>query len=101
MSSPIAQLIQFISENNGINDKVKLSALVVAKFSLIKDRSVYYNDSFAIRFSQAMTSSFSNTVLALSNLQKFDSKPFFVCVVCPELNHMLTRIVTNKYKRQL
>lgn len=89
MSSPITQLIQFIKENDGINDKAKLATLVANKFSLTKDRSVYYNDSFAIRFSQAMTTSFSNTILALSNLQKFDSRPFFVCVVCRDLNYML------------
>ena len=89
MSSPITQLIQFIKEKDGINDKAKLAILVANKFSLTKDRSVYYNDSFAIRFSQAMTTSFSNTILALSNLQKFDSRPFFVCVVCPDFNYML------------
>ena len=89
MNTQITALIQFIREQDGINDKAKLSALVASKFSLTKDRSVYYNDSFAIRFSQAMATSFSNTVLALSNLQKFDSRPFFVCVVCPGFNYML------------
>lgn len=89
MSSPITQLIQFIKEKDGINDKAKLATLVASRFSMTKDRSVYYNNSFAIRFSQAMTTGFSNTVLALSNLQKFDSRPFFVCVVCPDFNYML------------
>lgn len=89
MKTQIDALIEFISEYDGINDKAKLTRLVAEKFGLVKDRSVYYNDSFAIRFSQAMTTSFSNTVLALSNLQKFDSRPFFVCVVCPKLNYIL------------
>ena len=89
MSNPITQLIEFVKEKDGINDKAKLATLVADRFSLTKDRSVYYNDSFAIRFSQAMTTSFSNTVLALSNLQKYDSRPFFVCVVCPTSNYML------------
>ena len=78
MSSQISTLIQFIRKNDGINDKAKLTKLVSDEFQLTKDRSVFYNDSFAIRFSQAMTTNFSNTVLALSNLQKFDSRPFFV-----------------------
>jgi len=89
MSSQINALIQFIRQYDGINDKAKLTKLVSDKFQLTKDRSVFYNDSFAIRFSQAMTTSFSNTVLALSNLQKFDSRPFFVCVVCPRFNYVL------------
>lgn len=89
MSSQISTLIQFIRKNNGINDKAKLTKLVSDEFQLTKDRSVFYNDSFAIRFSQAMTNNFSNTVLALSNLQKFDSRPFFVCVVCPNFNYLL------------
>lgn len=89
MNNHITDLVHFIKKYDGINDKSKLSILVAKEFSLIKDRSVYYNDSFAIRFSQAMTTSFSNTVLALSNLQKFDSRPFFVCVVCPKFNYML------------
>lgn len=55
MISPITQLIEFIKEKDGINDKAKLATLVATRFSLIKDRSLYYNDSFAIRFSQAMT----------------------------------------------
>ena len=89
MKTKIDDLIELISKNDGINDKNKLSEIIVNNFNLIKDRSVYCCDSFAIRFSQAMTTSFSNTILALSNLQKFDSKPFFVCVVCPNINYVL------------
>jgi len=89
MKTKIDNLIELISKNDGINDKNKLSKIIVDQFDLVKDRSVYYCDSFAIRFSQAMKTSFSNTVLALSNLQKYDSKPFFVCVVCPNINYVL------------
>ena len=89
MKTKIDDLIELISKNDGINDKNKLLKIIVNNFNLVKDRSVYYCDSFAIRFSQAMTTSFSNTILALSNLQKFDSKPFFVCVVCPDKNYVL------------
>ena len=31
----------------------------------------------------------SNTVLALSKLQKYDKKPFFVCIVTPDTNYIL------------
>jgi len=89
MNQEIDSLVKFISDQDGINDKTKLTDLVVEKFSMIKDRSVYYNNSISIRFSQSKTNGFSNTILALSNLQKYDSKPFFVCVVCPTRNYLL------------
>jgi hypothetical protein len=89
MNAIINELVAFITQHNGINDKSRLSSLVSMQFHLIKDRSVFYCNDFAIRFSQTKTGSFSNTILALSNLQKFDSKPFFVCVVRPTCNEIL------------
>jgi hypothetical protein len=47
-----------------------LTSMVVKQFNLARDRPVYYNDTFALRFSQATNSSFSNTILSLSALQK-------------------------------
>lgn len=44
-------------------------------------RSVFVVDSFAIRFSEAMTGAFSNTVLSLSALAKHDARPFVVAVL--------------------
>jgi hypothetical protein len=85
----IGSLIDFIKDNDGINDKFRLIHLVKEEFDLTLDRSVFYNDDFAIRFSKANTKSFSNTVLSLSALQKYDSTPFFVCVVLPQSNHIL------------
>ena len=72
MNLEIENLVEFISSHDGICDKTKLTDLVVEKFSMIKDRSVYYNNFMSIRFSQSKTTSFSNTILALSNLQKYD-----------------------------
>ncbi|MCM1524966.1 MAG: hypothetical protein NC120_10965 [Ruminococcus sp.] len=31
----------------------------------------------------------NNTVLSLSTLQKYDNRPFIVCVVTPDANHMM------------
>jgi hypothetical protein len=87
MNNKINQLISFIREQNGINDKAKLAALVSDHFHLTKDRSVYYCNDFAIRFSAAATTNFSNTVLSLSNLQKVDDRPFIVCLVTQKENH--------------
>lgn len=86
MSNSINKLVAFIKKHDGINDKAKLSSLVIDHFQLTKDRSVFYCAEFAIRFSSSAKESFSNTVLSLSNLQKFDARPFIVCLVTPDKN---------------
>ncbi len=77
----IREFIKFISDNDGIGNKQSLIKKVTVKFKLIKDRTIYYCDEFAIRFSYSSNSSFSNTVLSLSKLQKFDNIPVLVCLV--------------------
>jgi hypothetical protein len=86
MNNSAEQLIAFLRKYDGINDKAKLAMLVSDNFHLIKDRSVYYCKSFAVRFSSSATQNFGNTVLSLSNLQKFDDRPFIVCLVTPTYN---------------
>jgi hypothetical protein len=87
MNSSIKQLLAFLHNHDGINDKAKLAKLVSDTFQLTKDRSVYYCASFAIRFSSSATQNFGNTVLSLSNLQKFDDRPFIICLVTPTYNY--------------
>lgn len=86
--SKLPELLDFVSTHHGINDKDKLTKLIVEKFGLIKDRKVYYCEDFAIRFSKGAGPSFANTVLSLSNLKKVDHIPFFVCLVTPTENHV-------------
>lgn len=88
MINVLDHLLKFLQANAGINDKVILTKLVADNFALTRDRSVYYCDEFAIRFSTAASQNFSNTVLSLSNLQKFDDRPFIVCLVTPLDNHL-------------
>ena len=88
MNTIFRELFNFIALHDGINDKTKLSALVSSKFALIQDRSVFYNENFAVRFSSARSKRFSNTVLSLSNLRKFDHYPFFVCLVTSTRNYI-------------
>jgi hypothetical protein len=87
MSRSLKSLVKFIRENDGINDKRRLCRMIFEKFALTKDRSVFYCAEFAIRFSSANSSSFSNTVLSLSNLKKVDDRPFIVCLVTPTTNY--------------
>lgn len=89
MCEPLAALIKLIHDNDGINDKARLARVVAETFGLTKDRSVYYCDNYAIRFSSSATRNFGNTVLSLSNLHKFDNRPFIVCLVTRTINYCL------------
>ncbi len=48
-----------------------------------------YGPWFAIRFCRAAGVSFSNTVLSLSALHKYDDRPFLICLVTPDANHLM------------
>lgn len=85
----IEELVDFISNRDGIADKNRLAAQVQQEFCLEKRRSVYYGNDFAIRFCSAASRSFSNTVLSLSALSQYDFIPFIVCVVTPIKNYLL------------
>lgn len=87
MNKTLSSLFRMINKNDGINDKARLAKLIAETFNLIKDRSVYYGTDFAIRFSSSATKNFSNTILSLSNLRKYDNRPFIVCLVTPSKNY--------------
>ncbi len=87
-STVINRLIRFLSSKNGIADKSLLASQVQSEFRLTRNRSVFYCDFFAIRFCTAATKNFSNTVLSLSALLKYDSIPFLVCLVTPDKNYL-------------
>jgi len=80
----LSELISFIrsyAANNPGCSKAEIAKETTSRFDLKKTRSVYYRPEFAIRFSTASGRSFSNVVLSLSALQKYDHLPFIVCVV--------------------
>lgn len=89
MSKPLTALIELIRENDGINDKARLTRVIAETFGLTRDRSVYYCADYAIRFSSSASRNFGNTVLSLSNLHKYDDRPFIVCLVTPTQNFCL------------
>lgn len=88
MDSSLYKLINFIKALDGKTGKTRLQELVQKEFSLVKDRSVYYTYTFAIRFSSSRSTGFSNTVISLSNLQKYDDFPFIVCLNTPNRNYL-------------
>jgi len=87
MTNTVQRLISLIGQHDGINDKGRLSTIVKDELDLTKDRSVYYCSAFAVRFSSSASRSFGNTVLSLSNLRKYDDRPFIVCLVTPSKNY--------------
>jgi hypothetical protein len=89
MKNALKNLLALIKKHDGINNKTRLTRIVCDSLRLTKDRSVYYCPDFAIRFSSSAGPNFGNTVLSLSNLQKYDNRPFIVCLVTPKLNYCL------------
>lgn len=86
MDKILEELTSFISSflaNHPGCSKAEIAEAAASRFSLKKTRSVYYCSEFAIRFSAASGQSFSNVVLSLSALQKYDQSPFIVCIVRP------------------
>lgn len=76
--------IDFIRQQKSADpsrDKEALQKLYEAKFKPTRARSVLIGEGYALRFSEARTSSFSNTVLSLSALKAHDHRPFVIVVV--------------------
>ncbi|NCX94910.1 MAG: hypothetical protein EBX41_00625 [Chitinophagia bacterium] len=80
--------IEFIKIHDKIPNKNRLINLCAEEFKLVKDRSVYYCNSFAVRFSYSSSGTFSNTILSLSALQKYDHIPFIVCLITNSENRL-------------
>lgn len=89
MDESIKNFISFFQQHKTDSDKEKLINLTKGTFDLTQDRKVLYCDFFAVRFCYSKNGSFSNTVLSLSALQKYDHIPFFVVLVCREQDNKL------------
>lgn len=89
MNAALQNLIALIKTQDGVNDKARLARTVSDAFGLTKDRAVYYCHDFAVRFNSAARKAASNTVASLSRLQKYDDRPFVVCLVTESVNHCM------------
>ena len=83
------EIIEQLVDRDGNTDKSRLQNAVQEAFDLVKERSVYYCDWFAIRFCKSVSRNFGNTVLALSALHRYDDIPFIVCLVTPTRNYLM------------
>lgn len=86
INKEIKSFFEFVKSKDGIGNKSVLIEEIQETFKLTKDRSVYYSKNFSVRFSYSSSNGFSNTVISLSNLQKYDHLPFFICLVTPKKN---------------
>jgi len=75
-------ILRYRAEHPGCQ-KDEIAAKTAEEFGLRLVRKIYVGRDFAIRFSHASGSSFSNVVLSLSALKRFDDRPFVVCVIRP------------------
>lgn len=81
MNEKVHAFIKDIIEQAPSGNKEELTDYIINKYQLIRDRKVYYCDYYAVRINFSSSNSFSNTVLSLSALQKYDKIPFFVVLV--------------------
>lgn len=82
MNKIVSEFVNYVvSKKCPQNDKTAVKKAIQDNFSLVSDRSVFYCKYFAVRISYTKTTSFSNTVLSLSHLQRYDHIPFFVVLV--------------------
>ena len=81
MNKIVHQFVDDIVSTAPTGDKESVIKYVCSKYPFTLDRKVYYCRYFAVRFSYSQSGAFSNTVLSLSALQKYDKIPFFVVLV--------------------
>lgn len=83
LASAVALLLEFKRKQPTAN-KAQIETAFLKCTDFKKERSVYVGNGFAVRFSEANTGSFSNVVLSLSALQKYDGIPMVICIVRPD-----------------
>ncbi|WP_052103149.1 hypothetical protein [Porphyromonas canoris] len=81
MNQIITDFIEYVQNDMPTRNKERAQQETQQRFGMTKDGKVYYTNHFAVRFCYSKNGSFSNTVLALSKLQKFDHIPFFVVLI--------------------
>lgn len=101
MNNICKDFIHYIVAAAPKHNKAKVEDAVMQEFNLVKDRKVYHNQYFAVRFcySKYSSGSFSNTVLSLSKLEKYDKIPFFVVLVRKANDNMVLLANTTFLKK--
>lgn len=97
MNPSVLQFVRLVISNKEIDTKEEMKNIVLREFpNMVKDgRALYHTDVFAVVFCYSKNKAFSNVVLSLSKLQKYDGIPCFVVVVKKELDNAIYLINTT------
>lgn len=96
MNTLVHEFVELIENNKSINTKEEMIKTVCDKFAMVKDgKAVYHTNFFAVVFCYSKNSSFSNVVLSLSKLEKYDRIPCFVVLVKKDLDNVIYLINTT------
>lgn len=101
MNDHCKRFVAYVTTEAPKHNKSGVEDAVRQKFNLIMDRKVYHNDYFAVRFSysKSASTSFGNTVLSLSALEKYDRLPFFVVLVRQNADNLILLSNTTFLKK--
>lgn len=96
MNQLVHAFVRLVENNKEINTKEEMIDVVCQNFTMVKDgRAVYHTDFFAVVFCYSKNNSFSNVVLSLSKLEKYDHIPCFVVLVKKDLDNVIYMINTT------
>lgn len=96
MNQIIKQFVQLVENNEELNTKEEMIEAVCKNFAMVKDgRALYHTDFFAVVFCYSKNNSFSNVVLSLSKLEKYDHIPCFVVLVKKGFDNCIYMINTT------
>ncbi len=101
MNTTCKEFVRYIITDAPKYNKTSVENDVTHRYHFVKDRKVYHNQYFAVRFSYSKSSSesFSNTVLSLSALEKYDKIPFFVVLVRQSADNLVLLANTTFLKK--
>lgn len=101
MNTKCKEFVEYIVNSAPQHNKQAVEDDVCAHFHLTLDWKVYHNEYFAVRFSYSKSASdtFSNTVLSLSALEKYDKIPFFVVLVRKSSTNLILLANTTFLKK--
>jgi len=77
------KLLQAHKTDHPTANKAELEQAFITVCKARKERSVFVAEGFAMRFCEANKPSFSNAVLSLSAVKKYDKNPLVICIVRP------------------
>ena len=101
MNKNVHDFVELIERNKGINTKEEMISIVTQTIAMVRDgRAVFHTNFFAVVFCYSKNSSFSNVVLSLSKLEKYDHIPCFVVLVRKNLDNVIYMIISAIWYRR-